>query len=723
MDCRRQRDKTRAGYFGSVKNRLGTKLPPGVTQPPGFVTGPWEPTSHPNGARSVLTTAEGSAGRHHIRNPKLRQYYLKEAAFPSETTKTLESPSESNSRNEQGVHQEDTVFSVASQFSGRSAVVSVPTIPSSAVSATQQLLLPQNKASSTRRPSPAAPTMTTPDLCPGSEPRLNAVTPPTPVSPSTDAEYDKLLDVEAVPMPDGKLCLLALPPECTQGEGPADMPYLKLFCRFITDRKGVVSGILLVTPNKIFFDPHKSLPLVQENGCEEYLFSCSVDDLVSVSIISDISHVHFNKSTQRWKDRKKASKGRTSKNSAVDSQSDAHSVTLQSKMEAAPTMRRSMTWDMQTALGTGPEASHGEDEGGESQDMAEVEQQLGQFSLESTVLSSAATFCCGATNAELEQDAKTEQQPCLKKQISGRGAASSLMFVRMRQKQQAVKKKGFAAIDLGKTRAGASRDAWFTLQQESSDELYAYLSQHRPDLCILEGGEEEQAERDEDDFVLLDDGEGGGGEEGEEEEESPKHGRNGDEWEMVSVEDSRGRVSSLSADKEPDGMSDILRQSLILDAQQVRELSSELPPRTVGHSWKLAYSTSKHGASLKTLYRKLSVSDSPVLLIIRDDNQQVFGGFLSHPLRPSDTFYGTGETFLFLLRPRFKCFHWTGENSFFIKGDLDSFAIGGGSGHFGLWLDETLYLGRSSPCYTFNNCSLSETSDFRVLELEAWTFW
>lgn len=46
-----------------------------------------------------------------------------------------------------------------------------------------------------------------------------------------------------------------------------------------------------------------------------------------------------------------------------------------------------------------------------------------------------------------------------------------------------------------------------------------------------------------------------------------------------------------------------------------------------------------------------------------------------------------------------------------------------GSGHFGLWLDESLYVGRSSPCYTFNNCSLSEKSDFRVLELEAWTFW
>uniref|UniRef100_A0A3Q2YJL5 Si:ch211-15d5.11 n=1 Tax=Hippocampus comes TaxID=109280 RepID=A0A3Q2YJL5_HIPCM len=151
-------------------------------------------------------------------------------------------------------------------------------------------------------------------------------------------------------------------------------------------------------------------------------------------------------------------------------------------------------------------------------------------------------------------------------------------------------------------------------------------------------------------------------------------------------------------------------------------LSKELPPKTVGHAWQLAYSTSRHGASLKSLYRKLSASDSPTLVVIKDALEEVFGAFLSHPLRLSETFYGTGETFLFMLHPRFKCFRWTGENSFFIKGDLDSFAIGGGSGHFGLWVDENLYLGHSSPCYTFNNCCLSETDDFRVMELEVWTF-
>lgn len=50
----------------------------------------------------------------------------------------------------------------------------------------------------------------------------------------------------------------------------------------------------------------------------------------------------------------------------------------------------------------------------------------------------------------------------------------------------------------------------------SSDELYAYLTRCRPDLCILEGeAEEGEADRDEEEFVLIEDKE----EEEEDEEE------------------------------------------------------------------------------------------------------------------------------------------------------------------------------------------------------------
>ena len=59
----------------------------------------------------------------------------------------------------------------------------------------------------------------------------------------------------------------------------------------------------------------------------------------------------------------------------------------------------------------------------------------------------------------------------------------------------------------------------------SSDEIYAYESHWRPDLCGLDGGaEEEQCAKDE--FVLVDN------RQEEEEEVSKNHGRTGEDWEV-----------------------------------------------------------------------------------------------------------------------------------------------------------------------------------------------
>ncbi|MGH0164980.1 UNVERIFIED_CONTAM: hypothetical protein FKN15_048370 [Acipenser sinensis] len=357
----------------------------------------------------------------------------------------------------------------------------------------------------------------------------------------------------------------------------------------------------------------------------------------------------------------------------------------------------------------------------------------GYVSVGAGVLGSAATFCCGGGGAEgsgkgirmekVKAGGNEKENALLDKQfkrvirspffVTSPGpskqpaARSALRFLRLRL-QVPLKRKSVFSPEHRADKRQQSRDVWFTLTQDKSDELYAYLSYWRPDLYIMEGGGDEEEEE----FVLVDD----------EEEISPTENHSAphvlEDWEIISVDDGGGEQA-----KEPEALTDILEQSNIMEESHIRELSSHLPPRILIHSWQLAYSTSLHGSSLKTLYRKLSQRESPALLVIKDFHNQIFGCFVSHPLRLSDSFYGTGETFLFTFYPEFKCFHWTGENSFFIKGDLDSVAIGGGSGHFGLWLDKNLYLGRSSPCSTFDNNTLSETADFRVLELEVWNFY
>ncbi|KAM3871230.1 oxidation resistance protein 1 [Diretmus argenteus] len=744
MEHKLQRDKNRTSYFGNVKARLGSKLPAGVTQPPQFTRGPWERQESTDSRQHHQQPAAGRPLNHipHIRNPKLRQYYLQGTSWELNNTavKQGEQGGPSDDNTSSGGLPGDTVFTITSQFNSSSissadmdkmdqsssrSSTNMSSSTSTCIPREQLLVLKGKKTSIIQGSAlPELNSEIDPNL--RLQPELEAdpdSLPAPPHSPSPDAEYDKLLDVEAVPMPDGQLCLLALPPECCQGEGPEAMPYLKLVCRYITDRKGVVSGILLVTSNKIFFDPCKTHPLVKEHGCEEYLLSCSVDCLASVSFFSDITHVRFNSSQHRRKG--KAIKSKTAKSPEAQ------------KGEAVADLLSAAPLKLQSSLALSLSKEFLENEPTESRDMAKVERELTSSPLEElveqsagavgvAVLSSAATFCCGGqeegNKVKMEplhtNDTDVKSQTAAPRRPSS-GRPGSLMFIRLRVQSSAGKKKGVGGLQLGTAKTLPRRDAWLALSQESSDELYAYLSHCRPDLCILEGGEEEAAaEGDEEEFVLIEDREE---EEEDQEEVFQRHRRSGEDWEMVLMEES-GDKPTLVIDREPDGLNEIVEQSHILEASHVRQLCMELPPRMVGHTWRLTHSTSRHGSSLKSLYRKLGDTDSPVLIVIKDTVDQMFGSFLSHPLRLSETFYGTGETFLFMLDPRFKCFRWTGENSFFIKGDMDSFAIGGGSGHFGLWLDEALYLGRSSPCHTFNNCCLSETDDFRVMELEVWTF-
>ncbi|KAM9682773.1 TLD domain-containing protein 2 isoform 5-T5 [Dama dama] len=160
--------------------------------------------------------------------------------------------------------------------------------------------------------------------------------------------------------------------------------------------------------------------------------------------------------------------------------------------------------------------------------------------------------------------------------------------------------------------------------------------------------------------------------------------------------------------------------SQVLGASEMSQLSLHLPPRVTGYSWRLAFCTSRDGFSLRSLYRQMEGQSGPVLLVLRDQDGQMFGAFSSSALRLSKGFYGTGETFLFSFSPQLKVFKWTGSNSFFVKGDLDSLMMGCGSGRFGLWLDGDLYRGGSHPCATFNNEVLARQEQFCISEVEAW---
>lgn len=167
---------------------------------------------------------------------------------------------------------------------------------------------------------------------------------------------------------------------------------------------------------------------------------------------------------------------------------------------------------------------------------------------------------------------------------------------------------------------------------------------------------------------------------------------------------------------EVDCDSDTLRE------EDIRRISKNFPARLIGANWRLVFSTSKHGFSLGSLYRKFQGETSCCLIVIEDTEDEVFGALVSCPISERDHFYGTGESFLFTCQPNWRLYTWSGENQLFVRATSSDLVVGAGEGQFGIWLDRDLYKGRSQTCQTYQNEPLSQLGDFIVKSIECWTF-
>lgn len=76
---------------------------------------------------------------------------------------------------------------------------------------------------------------------------------------------------------------------CTNSVGSRLHPSLGFFLTVSWFFQGAVSGVLLVTPNNIMFDPHRMDPMVQAHGCEEYGIMCPLEEVQSAAIYKEIT--------------------------------------------------------------------------------------------------------------------------------------------------------------------------------------------------------------------------------------------------------------------------------------------------------------------------------------------------------------------------------------------------------------------------------------------------
>ncbi|KAL9896690.1 TLD domain-containing protein mustard isoform 22-T22 [Glossina fuscipes fuscipes] len=269
---------------------------------------------------------------------------------------------------------------------------------------------------------------------------------------------------------------------------------------------------------------------------------------------------------------------------------------------------------------------------------------------------------------------------------------------------------------------------WFSVPKNRVDELYRFMNTWVPHLY----GELDEEQIKNRGFELIQDdtewtqsgtkksGSRSNSQEGEEISDLTR-----ESWEVLSMSNDDYRKASIFQTGSFDldfPIPELIGTTEILTEEHREKLCSHLPARAEGYSWSLVFSTSLHGFSLNSLYRKMQRLESPILIVIEDTDHNVFGALTSCSLHVSDHFYGNGESLLYKFNPSFKVFHWTGENLYFIKGNVESLLVGAGNGRFGLWLDGDLNQGRSQSCSTYGNEPLAPQEDFVIKTLECWAF-
>ncbi|XP_074644862.1 MTOR-associated protein MEAK7-like isoform X1 [Tubulanus polymorphus] len=151
-------------------------------------------------------------------------------------------------------------------------------------------------------------------------------------------------------------------------------------------------------------------------------------------------------------------------------------------------------------------------------------------------------------------------------------------------------------------------------------------------------------------------------------------------------------------------------------------------PKELGVKWRLLFSTATDGESFSTMVKYIT-NEGPTMLIIKDKDGYLFGGFAATPWEISPEWVGTTRCFLFTLFPQIGRFFPSGYNDhyqYLNQGQQtmpNGLGMGGQLDHFGLWIDSEFGIGNSKAlpkCTTYNSPQLSKEPNFAIEVLEVW---
>ena len=161
----------------------------------------------------------------------------------------------------------------------------------------------------------------------------------------------------------------------------------------------------------------------------------------------------------------------------------------------------------------------------------------------------------------------------------------------------------------------------------------------------------------------------------------------------------------------------------ILSAYQLKELYEFLPDSHQYSDLYRIFSLTIDGSSLRTFYDKCQEVNNSIL-VVKDEEGNIFGAYASESFEPTKNFMGTGECFLFSFFKgnKIHVFNSTGINRFFMYCDDEQICFGCSDDYFSLALTKDLNEGYTHTTQTYQNLPLSSKDKFIIVKMELWTF-
>ncbi|ORX86745.1 TLD-domain-containing protein [Anaeromyces robustus] len=167
-------------------------------------------------------------------------------------------------------------------------------------------------------------------------------------------------------------------------------------------------------------------------------------------------------------------------------------------------------------------------------------------------------------------------------------------------------------------------------------------------------------------------------------------------------------------------------RSRLLTPEDLFIIDLSIPSFHLSEGWNQLYDSSSSGENW-TVFSNCIEDQGSTIVIVRDKNDNVFGGFASHEWELKPKFYGDNRSFLFTLRPEINIYKATEINDHYqyfndqSKSFPNGLGMGGQLDYFGFFISSDFQNGHSKGVSTtYNNSSLCGQNDFKLDAVEVW---